>query len=493
MQLIRADYVIADPSTHADGVIRDGAIVFETPNEQGSGRVIAVGAWQDVHANYGHLAPLLASTNKLVIPGLVNAHHHGRGLDTRQVGMVDKPLELWLASFLLYPQLDAYLDTQLAAARMLQQGITTSLVAHSHPGPLEAYTTNIERSLKAYLDVGVRVAFAPGHYDQHVLVYEPERVFLKRLPDELAAQAADYFDPTYSYIQTDDYVDVLISLNQAYEGHYQVRILANPIGLHWMSDRLLETTSELIVRGFGLHVHVLETTHQRAYAEHTFGNSAIQVLANYSLLGSKTSLAHGIWLSEVDIELLADTTTTVITNPSSNQRLGSGRAPLLKMLQAGMPLGLGTDSMSLFGQDDLLAEMTLLQGLHHIPEHEHHIWLSGYQALELATCGGATATMFEDVGKLLPGYHADITVLDMPRAIQEDAVSYCLSQVNARHVTDVFVGGRHQVRDGKLVDVDVDALEAEVWAQARFDGHADKREFLGRLEPHLKKFYENFK
>ncbi|MEM7735920.1 MAG: amidohydrolase family protein [Deinococcota bacterium] len=485
---------MADPSAHADGVIQDGAVVFKPSDEtqQGSGRVIAAGAWQDLQADYGHLTPLFVPTNKLVIPGLVNAHHHGRGLDTRQVGMVDKPLELWLVSFLLYPQLDAYLDTQLAAARMLQQGITTSLVAHSHPGPLEAYKDNIQRSLEAYLDVGMRIAFAPGHYDQHVLVYEPEQVFFRCLPNDLAAQAADYFDPKNSYIQTDDYVDVLTSLSQVYKGHHQVRILANPIGLHWMSDGLLETTAELVTRGFGLHLHVLETTRQRAYAEQTFSKSAVQVLADYGLLGSKTSLAHGIWLSEADIELLADTNTTVITNPSSNQRLGSGRASVAAMLQAGVPLGLGTDSMSLIGQDDLLAEVTLLQGLHHLPEYEHATWPSSYQALELATCGGAVATTFEDVGKLLPGCHADITVLNVPRAVQEDIVSYCLGQVNATDVTDVFVGGQHRVRAGKLVGVDVDALEAKVWAQARFDEHTDKCAFLGRLEPHLKKFYEKF-
>ena len=167
MLLLRADYLIADPSLLEYSVIRDGALIVE------KGRVVATGPWAELKKQYAHLESLCAPEDRLIIPGLVNAHHHGRALDTRQVGMKDKPLELWLPSFLLYPDADSYWETLLCAARMLKGGVTTSLQAHSHPGSFRAYERNVRCSLNAYRDAGVRVAFAMGIYDQSFWLTRP--------------------------------------------------------------------------------------------------------------------------------------------------------------------------------------------------------------------------------------------------------------------------------------------------------------------------------
>ena len=488
-ELLRADYLITDPSQLAAGVIRDGAVVIR------NGRVLEAGPWAQLAATYQGLTPLLEPENKLVIPGLINAHHHARALDTRQVGMKDKPLELWLPSFLLYPATDTYLETKLCAARLLRRGVTTSLQAHSHPGPFDSYERNVFATLKAYRDAGVRVAFAMGHYDQQFLAYEPDEVFRARLPERLKAELLRYFAPDEVYIGTDEYFDLFATLVSTFQNDDRVQLLLNPIGLHWASAGLLKRTRGALDRyDVGFHVHLLETRHQATYARKTFGKTGAAVLADFDLLGERSSVAHAVYSTDRDIELYAETDTTVTTNPSSNLRLGSGRMPLPAMLEASVSLALGTDSMSLFGEDDLLSELTLLQGLYRPAGHDSR-WLSPYEALAMATVGGAKAATLEGrVGKLLPGYDADLTVLDLsrfnkPSLSPVDPVACALSQPGKAEVEMVLVRGDVLVKDQKLTRLNLNDLEAEQAESLRVQDVSDKQRFLEQLEPYLRRPY----
>lgn len=490
--LLRADYLIADPSLLERGVIRDGALVME------SGRVVAVGPWVEVKRQYAHLKPLVAPENRLVIPGLVNAHHHGRALDTRQVGMEDKPLELWLPSFLLYPDADSYWSTLLCAARMLRGGITTSLQAHSHPGPFRAYERNVRRSLDAYHDAGVRVAFAMGLYDQKFLAYEADDAFGKRLPEPLHRELLRHFPPKTLYIDTDAYFGLFETLLDECRANDRVRLLLNPIGLHWASDALLGRMREARERlGVGIHLHLLETPYQKVYAERLFGKTPAEVLLAFGLLGEHTSLAHAVWSSTEDSERYARTGTTVTTNPSSNLRLGSGLLPLSDMLEQAVSLALGTDSMSLFSEDDLLAEMTLLQALHRPPGLASR-WLSPYEALRAATVGGANAAMFKEIGKLLPGYRADVAVIDLKRFrepnvhLETDIVALALSKTRADDVTTVLVNGQVLVEEGRLTQLDLRDVEAHLLNSFEATWSEEKRTFLKKLEPYLYRLYRDW-
>jgi len=490
-QCIRADVALFDPSLHAAGVVHDAVLVIE------NGTVVDCGAWPVLAPQYAHLPTLQLPAGSLLLPGLVNAHHHGRALDTRQAGMADAPLELWLPRFVGYPTGDTYAETQLCAARMLLSGITTSLHAHSHPGPRQAFAENVQTSLQAYRDIGVRVAFAVGHYDQQLVSYLPDADLLAQLPEDVRQDLLHYFDPDVIYLESDAYFELFATLVADWQDDALVRLLLAPVGLHWASDGVLARVQyERDRLGVGVHMHLLETPYQAAYAHKRFGTSAVAALHTFGLLSETTSFAHGVWADERDIQLFAKTGATVVTNASSNLRLGSGVLPLMTLAERGVPLAMGTDSMSLFGTDDLLAEMTLLQGLHHPPYHSA-AWLSAYQAFEMATVGGTKASTFADIGKLLPGYQADAVVLDMNAilppwvAAAADKVALTLAKARANHVRNVFIAGEQRVRDGKLVGHDIATLE-KVFVASLEEADATAKDFSRRLEPHLRRIYRDW-
>jgi 5-methylthioadenosine/S-adenosylhomocysteine deaminase len=489
MNLLRAAYVIADPSLLGASVIRDGAVVFE------NGQITEVGAWQDLQEKYAGLTPLGIPYESLVIPGLINAHHHGRGLSTTQVGMVDKPLELWLPSFILYPPLDPYLDALYTAARMLKSGVTTSLQSHSDAGPSEAYRYRAHRSLEAYQKAGVRIAFALGHYDQNFLTHTSEEKFFSTLPEALAKQARNYFDSETLYISTEDYFDSFRHLHQEFSNS-KTRLLFSPCGFHWASPALQRRMAEAAQHyQTQVHLHALETPYQRAFAEKTFGKSTAAVLGENGLLGEHISLAHGIYVTPNDIRLIAETRTMIVTNPSSNLRLGSGVLPLDTLRENTISVALGMDSMSLFANDDMLGELALVQALHRRHEGKQ---LTPYQTLEMATVHGAKATGFKGVGKLLTGYQADIAVIDLGRfhlpylAPEVEVVSMVLAQGKSSDIEAVWVAGEQLVAGGQLNAVSLSQLETKINNTLNALGSknaGEKKAFLHQLETHLLKFY----
>jgi 5-methylthioadenosine/S-adenosylhomocysteine deaminase len=495
MNLIRAAYLIADPSLLEASVLRDAALVI---NED---VVVAVGPWHELQETYRGLEPLELPYHSLVIPGLVNAHHHGRGLATTHVGMADKPLELWLPSFILYPPLDPYLDTLYTTTRMLQSGVTTSLLSHSDSGPIVSYRHRAYRSLEAFRDAGVRVAFALGHYDQNFLTHRTDEDFFSGLPTSLARQARQYFDPKTLYIKTEDYFDFFEELYRDLEANPKIRLLLSPCGFHWASNSLQQRMAQAAEHyQTQVHLHALETRFQRAYAEHTFGKSTARVLSENGLLGAHVSLAHGIHITVEDIDLIAQTKTKIVTNPSSNLRLGSGLLPLHSLLKHGISIALGMDSMTLFADDDMLGEICLLQALHRQPSGER---LSPYEALELTTVQGARATGFSHIGKLLPNYQADITVIDLQRFStpyldpEVDIIGLALAGGKATDVQTVFVAGEMLVAGGQLCNFRASQLSALIHDALKMtnelSSRTEKLAFLQDLEAYLINAYAPFK
>lgn len=494
MQLLRAAYLIADPELLEASVIRDGALVIDKDV------VVATGAWQDLENTYRGLEPLDIPYQSLIIPGLINAHHHGRGLATTQIGMADKPLEVWLPSFILYPPLDPYLDTLYTAARMLRSGVTTSLLSHSDLGPIEGYRQRTYRSIKAYQDVGVRIAFALGHYDQHFLTHVSEEEFFATLPRTLASQARRYFNPKTLYIATKDYFDFFEELYQEFRSDPKVRMLLSPCGFHWASNELQKRMAQAAEHyQTQVHLHTLETPYQREYAKRMFGKTTAQVLNENGLLGSHVSLAHGIHVTSKDIELLSKTDTMVVTNPSSNLRLGSGTLPLHDVLARGINVALGMDSMTLFADDDMLGELALLQALH---RRHDGTQLSPHKALEMATVQGAKVTGFSETGKLLPTYQADLVVINLQRFstpyIQPgvDLVGLALSQSRTADIHSVLVAGEMVIENGNLAKLELGQLAYSI--QNYLVAPPDDRQaqlaktaFLHDLKPHLVAFYKS--
>ena len=332
------------------------------------------------------------------------------------------------------------------------------------------------------------------------MAYEADAALLKHVPETLRRELLLHFPPRALYIDPDAYFELFETLLAEYKVDDTVQLLLNPIGLHWASDALLGRMREARDRlGVGVHLHLLETPYQKVYAERLFRKTPAEALLGFGLLDKHTSLAHAVWSSAADIERYAHTGATVVTNPSSNLRLGSGRLPLAEMLEQDVSLALGTDSMSLFAEDDLLTEMTLLQALHR-PAGLASRWLSPYEALRAATVGGADATMFKEVGKLLPNYYADVAVIDLKRfrgpyvypEADVDIIALALSKARADDVTTVLVGGQVLVEEGRLTQLNLRDVETHLLDSLEAIQFREKRTLLEKLEPYLYQLYNDW-
>ncbi len=495
--LIRAEYLVCDPAAGAGGVVNDGALVIE------DGRIIAAGAWEQLAGEYGALMPIGGPDDWLAMPGLVNAHHHGRGVSTLMTGVPDGPLELWIPSLLLYPALDVYWNTFYDAACMLRGGITTSLQSHSSSGPLPIYRHSVEAALSAYADAGMRVTLAMGQLDQQYLAYMPDSEFIARLPASMRDELKERFDLADIFISSDDYFHLFEELRSEMATRYPcVQMILSPGGIQWASEELLRRMADIArADDTGIHLHLVETIYQRQYLRRRFKASAVEVLEKFGILGPQVSLAHAVWLTEADLDRLAGTGTTVVTNPTSNLRLGSGILPLQALLDRGIDVAVGIDNNSLNDDEDMFKEMRLLGALHRTPGLSS-CWLSPYQVLSMATVGGARAALLEgQVGRLLPGYRADVTILSLRRIRtpyvhpRTDMVALALERGQRQDVDTIMVEGQILLQGGQFTRFDLRAAERHLQECGRaLESPAEKAtmDFLDRLRPFFLQVYEGW-
>jgi len=165
--------------------------------------------------------------------------------------------------------------------------------------------------------------------------------------------------------------------------------------------------------GVHCHTHVAETLDEERYCLETYGRRPVQYLADLGWLGEDVSYAHGVHLSEEEMLLFAETGTGIAHCPTSNMRLGSGIAPVARMLELGLKVGLAVDGSASNDSSHMLNEARmalLLQRVKHGPTA-----MSARQVLELATLGGAALLGRDDIGALAQGKAADLIAVDVNR------------------------------------------------------------------------------
>lgn len=222
-------------------------------------------------------------------------------------------------------------------------------------------------------------------------------------------------------------------------------------------------------------------------------------LGELGFLGPELSCAHAVWLTEEDLDLLAQNGVTVCHNPSSNLRLKSGIAPVNPMLAKGINVALGTDSTAINDDDDMLQEMRLASKLHRQPGIDAPS-LTSHQALAMATINAAQATFFQgSIGALEKGRRADLVLLDLT-SIEEpyldagiDAIDALVCRGKARQVDTVIIDGEVVLRDGRATKIDRDDLIREL--RDRFSHPLEPqaleaRQMSERLIPFVKRFYQ---
>ena len=491
--LLRGRHVVSDPAALPDGgIIDDGGVLV-------SGRTIeAVGSFGELSRAHPD-AEVIGSGSHLVIPGLVNAHDHGRGLAGNRLGVRDGYLEPWLFEYWRQHPLDCYLDTLYSVIRQLRSGVTTVL----HLGYTRDWARpgeEVRDSIKAYRDSGMRVAFAPGVEDQNAFIYDDNDRFIESLPGDLGARlrsALEGLSPPAGY----DFFELMDETLEAAADEPNIQILYGPSGPEWVSPDLLARVSQAAsAKGVGIHIHCLESPIQKEFFRRSFGKTAVAHLNDVGILGPKSSLGHGGWLNEDDMALCAETGTSVCHNPSSNLRLHNGIAPIARMLEMGTPVALGMDSNTLNSDHDMFQEMRLADALHRCPrDTPYHACPEPADILRMATLGGAKATTYGDrIGALVAGRDADAVFLDFDRISKPyleagtSVTDIVVRLARPEHVDKVMVSGRMMVDGGRYLHHDESAIAAELATIAAGPVSAQMQAFydlFGELRPLAEQYY----
>ncbi|WP_238365729.1 amidohydrolase family protein [Mesobacterium pallidum] len=442
--LVRAGVVIPDAAS--DPIVDGGVLVR-------GGIIARVGPWDAVRAEAPDL-PVTGGPEMIALPGFINAHDHGRGLSPQSLGIDDDLLEPWILNLSRLPMIDARTDTALSALRQLGSGITTTVNSYYHPRNDAAALRAVRQG---HADAGQRAAVVLSAMDRPASA-DLMRLVAQELPGPLAEEIAA---KQAGRVPFDDAAWAALLAEASGERIGETWMMAGPISGHWSSEAELRHVAAT-ARALGLsgQMHLLESRLQGRDSAGRPGGSILSWLEGmgYFAEGAAQSLAHGVHLTPDDIARLARLGVAVVTNPSSNLRLRSGVAPVRALLDAGVVVALGLDSMGLDDTTDMFAEMRLA--------HRLHGTLSAREVLAMVTTQAAAAIGRRDLGALAPGMRGDLLLLDRrdrPAPGMDSparAIDRVLHYGRAEGLAHVFVDGVEVLSGGRHATLDAGRLEA---------------------------------
>ena len=393
----------------------------------------------------------------LVVPGLVNTHHHMYQSLTRAIPQVqDAELFSWLRGLYpiwagLTPEM-VQVSTQVAMAELLLSGCTTSS-DHLYIYP---NGVRLDDSIEAAQQIGMRFVATRGSMSvgQSQGGLPPDRV-----------------------VEREDFIlqDTQRLIEQYHDASHgsMVNVAVAPCSPFSVSRDLMRESAALARsfkgQGVRLHTHLAENDHDIAYSREKFNRTPAEYAQDLGWLGDDVWHAHCVKLDDEGISLYAATRTGVAHCPCSNMRLASGIAPIRKMLNAGVPVGLGVDGSASNDAAHMVneARQALLLarvgrslepfGCDHGPSE-----MTARDALTLATRGGAEVLGRKDIGYLAPGMCADFAIFDLRTlgfaggAVHDPVGSLLLCASPQAAYT--VVNGRVVVREGQLATVDLGPL-----------------------------------
>jgi cytosine/adenosine deaminase-related metal-dependent hydrolase len=425
------------------------------------GRIIGIGRQLPAPADV-----TLDGTDRLVIPGLVNAHVHSHNNYWR--GWFDRApldhcvLHMWgvgadPATVRLTPR-QVYARALLGCAEMLRTGTTTVVDdVNLNPALTEEHVAAVVR---AYEDSGMRAVVAPHVYD---IPYDQTLPFLgELLAPDVRNRLAAAPRPAVR-----DIVEVVEACARRWSGpERRVRFGIGPSGPQRCTDGLLTAMAELAARhDLPVYIHLLESRTQAVMGQVAYGQSLVERLASLGILGPRVSLGHCVWVTPADIATIAASGAVACHNPVSNVRIASGVSPVPDLVKAGVTVALGTDGV--VGNDSLnmFEVMKLAALLQRIASPYPDQWLGARDVLGMAIHGGAASARLSTRGAVAVGERADLVLLDLRRATfgpRNDLVQQLVYAENGSSVETVLVDGRIVVDKGRVTTLDEAAVTAEV-------------------------------
>jgi len=386
----------------------------------------------------------------VVVPGLVNCHHHLYQTLTRSIGTADgKSLFDWLTT--LYPiwgQMDAeavYISARLGLVELLLSGATT-VADHLYLFPNGA---RLDDEIRAARELGVR--FHPTRGSMSLGQSQGG------LPPDSVCEDEDSILADCERV-IDEFHDP--------EPLSMLRIGLAPCSPFSVTADLMRKTAALARRhpGVRLHTHLAETIDENRFCEELFGMRPLPYLQSLGWTGDDVWFAHMVHPNTAEIDLLAATRSGVCHCPSSNMILASGIAPIREMCDRGVRVGLGVDGSASNDANQLLGEARQAMLLQRVgwPGFESRAdRFSAREALELATRGGAAVLGRDDIGSLEPGKAADLVAYRVD-GIQHagagaDPVAALLTCAPVNAWLSI-IDGRMVIEQGEISGVDIKAL-----------------------------------
>jgi 5-methylthioadenosine/S-adenosylhomocysteine deaminase len=459
--IARGKWIIPGGSNPQD-LINDGAVVME------GNKIKEVDSWEKIKDSYPN-GTIIGSDNYAIIPGLINGHHHNSGVTSIQQNIPDKSLDGWLLSLAKSRDADPSLVTFLAAARQLKAGVTSVVDISPIDGTAEECSDYITTILKAYDQIGMRVAFTiQGPREMNHFVFGDNETFMNSLPIELREKAKQFL-PSPDNISWEECFTLFDERHRQYRDHSLIEVWLAPEGPAWVSEKNLSIISD-IAKSCKAHTqtHVLESIYENPYAREHFSQSMVSYLKDVGFLGNHISLAHMTWSSREDMKLLADSGTSIVHNPGSNLRLRNGIAPLREILHENINVSIGMDGLSFNDDDDIWAELRLALRLSNLPYGDAQA-IAPQDIFKMATNSGAKLLGLEnDLGELAVGRKADIVLINLERitwpwtAPESDPLQLLINRTTAKDVDTVLVDGKIIVEQGKLKTVDEKTIALEL-------------------------------
>ena len=384
---------------------------------------------------------VIDASGQVVLPGLVNTHHHMYQSLTRVIPAAQNgELFNWLQN--LYPIWAGLtgdmvqVSTLTAMAELILSGCTTSS-DHLYIYPNDC---RLDDSIEAAAQIGMRFHAARGSMS----VGQSQGGLP---PDRVVEQEGAILKDTQRLIET--YHDA--------SRYAMQRIVVAPCSPFSVSRDLMRESAAM-ARSFGvsLHTHLAENANDIAYSREKFGMTPSEYAEDCGWVGADVWHAHCVQLDDAGIELFARTGTGVAHCPCSNMRLASGIAPVRKMIDRGVSVGLGVDGCASNDSGHMLGEVRqamLLQRVGFGPDA-----MTARQALEMATLGGAKVLNRDDIGALKPGMAADIVTFKMDQVGHAGALHDPVAALvfcTPAYVWHSIINGKVVVADGTLATIDL--------------------------------------
>ena len=493
--LVRAKYVITDASLREDGIITDGAVYFS------EGKVVEVGDYFTLKGKYPNVA-VKGNGYQLLMPGLIDCHSHGWGLSAIQTGVGYDFLENALIEWASKVGIDPELNAMMSAVRHLRNGCTT--MHHNNWGEGPNLLPIAEKAIAGYEKSGIRFAYSPGGRNDNILAYD-DTEFFKTIPPHLQ----EFFRPMVYYDKeafVHEYFNLFEHLYSRYNNE-NTRIIFGPSWAQGSTDefhqRVKARADEL--GKVQIHIHTLQTPHQKAYGLKKYGKSLVAHLDELGLVDENLTLGHAVYVSDSDIELLASKRASTTNHPSCNLAVRNGISPVYYLHKAGVNVALGIDDKGINDDEDAIMELRMMYYLHRVPGFDlaNTPALDAFEILKMGTTNAARVCGFQgEVGALKPGLKADAILVDLEEIMDDPFMSLDLNiaeifihRAKGIHVNTVIVGGRVVMEDRKFLTLDVQQLYEEVRRQARQGVSPEQRNFaekLQELKPYYQKWYKGW-